>query len=40
MARRPTTEGNAFQNPRMVPTFSVPASVVCYRDATIEELDG
>ena len=39
-ARRPTTEGNAFQNLWMVATFSVPARAVCYRDTTIKELDG
>ena len=39
-AGRPTTEGNTFQNPWMAATFSVPARVVCYGDATIKELDG
>ena len=39
-ARRPTMEGNAFQNLQMAATFSVPARVVCYGDATIKELDG
>ena len=39
-ARRSTAEGNAFQNPLMVATFSIPPRAVCYRDATIKELDG
>ena len=37
-AGRPTTEGNAFWNPQMVATFTVPTRAVCYRDATIKEL--
>ena len=37
-ARRPTTEGNAFQNLQMAATFAVPTRAVCYRDATIKEL--
>ena len=37
--RRPTTEGNAFQNPQMAATFTVPTKVVCYGDATIRELN-
>ena len=38
-ARRPTAEGNAFQNPQMVVTFTVPTRAVCYRYATIRELN-
>ena len=38
-ARRPTTEGNAFQNPWMAATFAVPTRAVCYGDTTIKELD-
>ena len=39
-ARRPTTEGNAFWNLQMVATFTIPARAVCYRDASIKELNG
>ena len=39
-AGRSTTEGNAFQNLQMVATFLIPPRAVCYRDATIKELDG
>ena len=39
-ARRSTTEGNAFQNLQTAATFSISARAVCYRDATIKELDG
>ena len=38
-ARRPTTEGNAFQNLWMVATFTVPARAVCHGDATIKGLN-
>ena len=37
--RGSTTDGNAFQNPWMVATFSIPARAVCYGDTTINELD-
>ena len=37
--RRPTAEGNAFQNLQMAATFTVPARAVCYGDTTIKELD-
>ena len=39
-ARRSTAEGNAFQNPWMVATFSIPPRAVCYGDVTIKVLDG
>ena len=39
-ARRSTAEGNAFQNPQMAATFSIPPRAVCYEDTTIKELDG
>ena len=39
-ARRSNAEGNAFQNPHMVATFSIPPRAVCYGDTTIKELDG
>ena len=38
-ARRPTAEGNAFQNPQMAATFAVPTRAVCFGDATIKELN-
>ena len=38
-ARRPTAEGNAFQNPWMAATFAVPTRAVCNTDTTIKELN-
>ena len=38
-ARRPTAEGNTYQNLQMVATFAVPTRAVCYGDATIKELN-
>ena len=38
-ARRPTAEGNAFQNLQMMATFAVPTRAVCYGDANIKELN-
>ena len=36
---RSTAVENAFQNPQMVATFSIPSRAVCYGDTTIKELD-
>ena len=38
-ARRPTAEGNAFQNLGMVATLAAPTRAVCYEGTTIKELD-
>ena len=36
---RTTAEGNAFQNPDMAATFSIPPRAICYGDTMIKELD-
>ena len=36
---RSTAEGNAFQNPWIAATFSIPPRAICYGDVTIKELD-
>ena len=38
-ARRPTTDGNMFWNLQMAATFTAPTRAVCYRSATVEELN-
>ena len=38
-AGRTTAVGNAFWNPQMVATFSIPARAVCYGDSAIRELN-